>query len=121
MAAKAQRRRTSHEAPVAVPPPRRAPLDEPPAEVSEVTRLINRVAVLTFVTAFAFVVGLIALPKVFDGGAGALGRVLAGAPLVASIGLLAWVRRLRARLREAREGASPTGGAARPEGPPAGR
>jgi hypothetical protein len=72
--------------------------------LTDVTRLTNRVAVFTFITAFAFVVGLISLPKVFESGAVAFARVLAAAPLVASMGLLTWVRRLRARLREARGG-----------------
>lgn len=78
---------------------------EPTPPLDEVTRLVNRVAIQTFLTAFAFVAGLVALPRVLEGASGP-GRLLAALPMAAAVGLLAWGLRLRAELRRARDRAS---------------
>lgn len=78
---------------------------EPASPLDEVTRLTNRTAVQTFLTAFAFVAGLVALPRVLEG-ASVPGRLLAALPMVAALALAAWGLRLRAELRRARDRSS---------------
>lgn len=85
------------------------PSHGPPADarspLAEVTRLVNRVAIQTFLTAFAFVAGLVALPRVLEG-ASVTGRLLAALPMAAALGLVTWGLRLRVELRRARDRAS---------------
>lgn len=66
------------------------------------TQLANRVALLTFLTAFAIVVTLVVVPRALDGG-GAIARILAVAvPLAAAAAALA-LRKARAALRATRD------------------
>lgn len=85
--------------------PHHGPPAEPAPPLDEVTRLTNRVAVQTFLTAFAFVAGLVALPRALAG-ASLPGQAVAALPLLAALGLGAWGLRLRAELRRARDRAS---------------
>lgn len=68
---------------------------------AEVTRLTNRAAVLAFASAFAIVVGLVALPSAVREGHPAR-RVAASAVLVMTAAVTIWAWRARVQLREAR-------------------
>jgi len=67
--------------------------------LDEEARLTNRVALLTFLTAFALIATLVAVPKALEGGAGAPWRLLSLLPPAAGLGLLLSLRRARAALR----------------------
>lgn len=113
MAAKAQQRRLPAASAGTGEEPSRASAAVAVATPEGVPRLTNRIAVQTFLTAFALVVGLISLPGVLEG-ATTLGRVLAPLPLAAALGLAAWGARLRADLRRAQGQAAPGSSPARP-------
>lgn len=85
----------------------------------ELTRLANRAAALAFASAFAIIVGLVALPGAVRPGEPAR-RVAGFVATVVAIGVTAWAWRARAQLRSARatpapdeprhgRGAGPTG------------
>lgn len=84
--------------------------EEPLDRTSSVGTLANRVAILTFVTAFAFIVGLVAAPHALDGDVGVPARVAAALPLLFAGVAAAWTRRARTRLRNA-GGGGPAGSA----------
>jgi len=66
------------------------------------TRLANRVALLTFLTAFAIVGTLVAVPRALDGG-GAIARILAVVISLAGAAAFLALRKARIELRAARE------------------
>jgi len=74
--------------------------DPPP----ELIRVVNRIALLTFFTAFATVLGLVLVPRTFADGPLLL-RVAATLPLLVAAGTVLHVRRLRAELRGLRQAA----------------
>lgn len=80
-----------------------APSPERSAEAADdLTRLCNRIAVLTFAAAFGLVVGLVTLSTVLASDAAALGRIVASLPLLAAVAAALRVRRLRAELHAMR-------------------
>lgn len=77
-----------------------------------ITRFANRAAAWTFATAFAFVLGLVAMPTTWSPASGVFTRVAAALPMLAAIvsALATW--RARSALRAARTAArAPAGGA----------
>jgi hypothetical protein len=73
----------------------------PSPRPSDVTRLANRAAALAFASAFAVVIGLMALRGAVQG-AHPAHRAAAAAALVIAVAVTGWAWRARAQLREAR-------------------
>lgn len=72
----------------------------------ELTRLANRAAALAFASAFAIIVGLVALPGAVRPGE-PVRRVAALVASVVAIGVTAWTWKARVQLRNARAAAAP--------------
>lgn len=81
------------------------------ARSAEVIRLSNRVAMLTFLTAFALVMALVTVRTMLADGSGALLRIAAAVPSLTAIAAAVWLRRVRAQLRLAREHDAPSASA----------
>lgn len=82
-----------------------------------VSALANRVTILTFATAFTFLVGLVLLPSLGADRANAVIRVAAAAPLAIAGGFAVWTWHVRAQLRRARTEFREPPGAPRGTGP----
>jgi hypothetical protein len=73
--------------------------DEKPESLDRVTRLANRIALLTFAFAFAFITGILAAAKFGGGDAHVVVRASSLVPLAVAMVLATRIRRLRAELR----------------------
>ncbi len=75
---------------------------DPAGPLDEATRLTNRIALLTFLTAIGFIAGLVLLPHAVTGDSGGLVRFASSLPLLAAAWTAVLVRRGRRRLRGVR-------------------